>query len=382
MKHYKVIIIGAGASGVMCALQTKQKDIAIIDKNTKPLKKVLVTGNGRCNLTNLNLTSKNYNQNIDKFLLKFNEKNTLKFFEEIGLETFADEENRVYPISNSSKSVTDVLMQKLNNKADLILGQSVEDVEKTQDGFVVKTDIESFSCEKLVVSTGGNSVENIFKNLNIKYKNFYPSLVALKSKDVKDLNGVKVSNVLVSATNNKGETKKEKGEVLFKDGGLSGIVIFNLSSIFARNCNFKGLIQIDLLPDLSRNQLVEKLEKRKSLNVNLDKFFVGMFQNSIANEIFKQTKINTNINSQKLNSEQISLLVNTIKNLKFEVYDYFDNNQIHSGGVSLSSLDENLMSKQINNLYFTGEVCDVDGDCGGFNLQWAWTSGFIVGDNL
>ena len=382
MKHYKVIIIGAGASGVMCALQTKQKDIAIIDKNTKPLKKVLVTGNGRCNLTNLNLTSKNYNQNIDKFLLKFNEKNTLKFFEEIGLETFADEENRVYPISNSSKSVTDVLMQKLNNKADLILGQSVEDVEKTQNGFVVKTDIESFSCEKLVVSTGGNNVENILKNLNIKYKNFYPSLVALKSKDVKDLNGVKVSNVLVSATNNKGETKKEKGEVLFKDGGLSGIVIFNLSSIFARNCNFKGLIKIDLLPDLSRNQLVEKLEKRKSLNVNLDKFFVGMFQNSIANEIFKQTKINTNINSQKLNNEQISLLVNTIKNLKFEVYDCFDNNQIHSGGVSLSSLDENLMSKQINNLYFTGEVCDVDGDCGGFNLQWAWTSGFIVGDNL
>ena len=164
----------------MC-ITNKAKDIAIIDKNTKPLKKVLVTGNGRCNLTNLNLSSKNYNQNIDKFLLKFNEKNTLKFFEEIGLETFSDEENRVYPISNSSKSVSDVLMQKLNNKADLILGQSVESVEQTKNGFVIKTDVESFSCEKLVVSTGGNSVENILKNLNINYKNFYPSLVALKS---------------------------------------------------------------------------------------------------------------------------------------------------------------------------------------------------------
>lgn len=382
MKNYKVIIIGAGASGVMCAIATKEKNIAIIDKNTKPLKKVLVTGNGRCNLTNLKTTSKNYNQNIDKFLSKFNIQKTLEFFESIGLETFADEENRIYPISNSSKSVVDVLMQKLNNKADLILGQSVESVEKTSNGFIVKTDIETFSCEKLVIATGGNSVENIFKDLNIKYKNFYPSLVAVKSKDVKDLNGVKVSNVLVTATNSKGEIKKELGEVLFKDGGLSGIVIFNISSIFARISSFKGLIEIDLLPNLSIQQLTKKLEKRKELNVNLDKFFVGMFQNSVANEIFKQTKINTNINSLKLTNEQITKLAKTIKNLKFEVYDCFDNNQIHSGGVKLENLTDELMCKQINNLYFAGEVCDVDGECGGFNLQWAWTSGFVVGDSL
>lgn len=382
MKHYKVIIIGAGASGVMCALATSQKNIAIIDKNTKPLKKVLVTGNGRCNLTNLNLSSKNYNQNIDEFLSKFDVNKTLKFFEDIGLETFADEENRVYPISNSSKSVTDVLMQKLNSKAELILGQSVERVEQTQNGFIVKTDADTFSCEKLVVSTGGNSVENILKNLNISYKNFYPSLVALKSKDIKDLNGVKVSNVLVTATNSKGETKKELGEVLFKDGGLSGIVVFNLSSLFARVGSFKGLVKIDLLPNLTLKQLKEKLENRKALNVNLDKFFVGMFQNSVANEIFKQTKINTNINSLKLNEEHLLSLANTIKNLKFEIYDCFDNNQIHSGGVELSSLNKALMSKQINNLYFTGEVCDVDGECGGFNLQWAWSSGYIVGESL
>ena len=97
---------------------------------------------------------------------------------------------------------------------------------------------------------------------------------------------------------------------------------------------------------------------------------------------FKQAKINTNINSLKLSKDQISLLINTIKNLKFEVYDCFDNNQIHSGGVELESLSEELMSNQINNLYFAGEVCDVDGDCGGFNLQWAWTSGYIVGESL
>ena len=241
---------------------------------------------------------------------------------------------------------------------------------------------EEFSCKKLVIATGGNSAKNLLDNLQIEYKNFVPSLVALKSSSVKDLNGVKISNVSVKAINSLGETKIENGEVLFKDGGLSGIVIFNMSSLFSRSNNFNGKIFIDLLPNLSLENLTVKLKTRKNLNVKLDKFFVGFFQNAIANEILKQAKINTNINSLKLTDDEITKLSKTIKNLQFIVDGCFDNNQIFSGGVDLKNLTENLTSKQISNLYFTGEVCNVDGECGGYNLQWAWTSGHIVGESL
>ena len=196
------------------------------------------------------------------------------------------------------------------------------------------------------------------------------------------MEGVKVSSVSVLAKNALGQTKNEVGEVLFKDGGLSGIVIFNLSTLFARTNNYNGTITIDLLPNLTLEQLSLKLENRKKLNVCLDKLFTGMFVPALANEILKQAKINTNLNSLKLTNEQIYTLSKTIKNLTYKVDGYFENNQVFSGGVDLRDLTDHLMHKNIPNLYFAGEICNVDGVCGGFNLQWAWTSGSIVGDCL
>ena len=383
MKNYNVIIIGGGASGCMAAQNCRQKNVAIIDSNAKLAKKVLATGNGRCNLTNKFISSDFYNQNIDLFLSRFNQTETLKYFESLGLETYFDEEGRCYPISNSAKSVVDILTKNIDKQADLILGESVCDIKIQNDkSFLVFTDKNEYSCKKLVIACGGNSLLNIVKKLGVKTKEFSESLVSLNSPQIKDLAGLKVSNVLVKLTNNKGYSKSEKGEVLFKDGGVSGIVIFNLSALLARNANYEGQIEIDLLPDLPLNELISKLNKRKSLNVAVDKFFVGFFQNALANEIFKQAHQNTNINCSKLTDAQIKNLAQVIKGLEFGVNGASNNNQVYSGGVLLSELDGNLMSKNMPNLYFCGEVCDVDGVCGGFNLQWAWTSGKIVGENL
>ncbi len=379
MKNFDIVILGCGAAGVMCALSCKNKNFAVIDVVTKPAKKLLVTGNGRCNLTNTNVNSSFYNTNIDNYLNRFNNNQTLDFFENLGLETYADEEGRVYPISNSAKSVVDVISQKLN-PANLFLGQKIVSVKKENGGFVVETDKDVFKSTKLVVTTGGNSFP-ILDDLGAKYDKFTASLVSLKAKNTRDLNGIKLSDVKVTVKNKFG-TKSEVGEVLFKEEGVSGIVIFNLSTLFSRNKDFSGKIEIDMLPKLSEKEIFAKLIKRKNLAVYGDKFFVGMFQNAVANEIFKQAKINTNKNVKEFSDEEIDKMTETIKNLSFGDFGRYENNQVSSGGVKLEDLTQILESKQIKNLFFCGEIVDVDGVCGGYNLQWAWTSGHIVGENL
>ena len=262
----------------------------------------------------------------------------------------------------------------------LFLGQKIVSVKKENGGFVVETDKDVFKSTKLVVTTGGNSFP-ILDDLGAKYDKFTASLVALKAKNTRDLNGIKLSDVKVTAKNKFG-TKNEVGEVLFKEEGVSGIVIFNLSTLFSRNKDFSGKIEIDLLPKLSEKEIFAKLIKRKNLAVYGDKFFVGMFQNAVANEIFKQAKINTNKTVKEFSDEEIDKMTKTIKNLSFDVFGRYENNQVFTGGVKLEDLTENLESKQIKNLFFCGEIVDVDGVCGGYNLQWAWTSGHIVGENL
>ena len=382
MKHHKTIIIGCGASGAFCGITTTCNDVAIVDAEFTPAKKLLVTGNGRCNLTNLNTNSNFYNVNINSYLNKFNTLDTLNYFKTIGLVTYADEEGRVYPISNSAKSVQDCIINKLQEKSvTLYLAEKVLKIEHSSNIFTIYTDKQQLSCNNLVISIGSKNAENILNSLNIKYSPFVPSLVSLKSKEIKNLNGIRLSNVKVTATC-LDESKTEFGEVLFKENGISGICVFNLSTIFARQNNFNGTITIDILPNYKKEELVKLLNDRKVLNVKLNKYFVGMFQNAIADEIFKQSKINTSKNCSNLTLEEIELLATTIKNLTFKVDGVFENNQVFCGGVNLNDLTENLESKEIPNLYFTGEVCNVDGVCGGYNLQWAFTSGFIVGENL
>ena len=377
---FDVIILGAGASGMMCASTIKGKKVAVVDQAKNAAKKIMVTGNGRCNLGNNSISSKFYNRNIDSFLKQFSEIETAKFFSDLGLVTYVDDEGRIYPISNSAKSVMDILEYGAR-KASFFLGERIKNIKREGTSFVVNLETKIITSPKIVVATGGGSDE-ILKMLKVPYKEFVPSLVSLKSKQTRDLNGTRVSNVLVKATNAFGKTRSEKGEVLFRENGLSGIVIFNLSTLYARSGRFEGKVEIDLLPDLSEQTLKDILRKRKSLEARLDKFFVGMFSNSVANEIFKQSKLNTNAPCATLKENEILILAKTIKNMQFNVCGALDNNQVFSGGVPLEDLDENLMHKKLQGAYFVGEVCDVDGVCGGYNLQWAWTSGHIVGERL
>ena len=380
VKFYNTIVLGCGASGCMCALNIQNQKVAMLEISSKPFKKILATGNGRCNLTNAHLHKYSYNQDLSKFFDRVDQTKTLQFFEGLGLECYMDNEGRYYPISNMAKSVQDVVLRKLESKVDIYAMQQIVSIKKADGVFFVSTKDNEFKCVNLVVATGSKN-EDLLNMLEVKYKPFVPSLVALKCDDVKDLNGVRLANAKVSVK--VGDISySEVGEVLYKDAGLSGIVIFNISSLFARSGEFNGKIYIDLLPNMSAEKLKEKIINRKKLNVGLDKIFVGMFANALANEIFRQAKVNTNINSTKISDKTVDALVGAIKNLEYNVCGCYDNNQVYSGGVELKDLNDNLMYKKIPNLYFVGEVCDVDGMCGGYNLQWAWTSGKIVGDSL
>lgn len=381
---YDVLIVGAGASGSVCAIRCKQRgyNVALIDANYFPCKKLLVTGNGRCNLTNLNILEESYNCNIDKFLSRFSVEDCLRLFNGIGLEVYGDEEGRVYPISNMAKSVVDCLNYKINSlKIPVYSQEKVIRIFKEKDLFKIVSEKNEFFAKSVVVAVG-NISEELCSEFNIKFNKFMPSLVALKTVEkTSSLAGVRVSNVKLSANIN-GKTFNECGEVLFKDGGLSGIVVFNLSAYLARTGSYDAYVSIDLLPKISNEELLDKIKNRVSKFELIKDIFVGMFANAVSSEIFSRCKIDLTKKTISLKESEMLKLCNCIKNFKFKINGCYENNQVVSGGVSLNDLDDNMQSKKNAGLYFCGEVCDVDGLCGGYNLQWAWTSGYIVGDSI
>lgn len=382
MEYFDIIIVGGGASGSFCALCCPQnKKIAIIDAGDKIAKKLLVTGNGKCNISNIDCSSQYFNQNIDSFFDKQNSKQSIKFFEDLGLCTFVDNQ-RIYPISNTAKSVVDVLNFHLTQRGiSCFCNQTVTDIEFDGKKYFVTSDKQKFCAQKVVIATGTNFLPTL-KNFDIKISKTFPSLVALKTKQKnKRLEGVRASNCKVTCFCDK-TTKTEFGEVLFKSDGLSGICILNLSCVFARQKRFEGKIVIDLLPDFDIEKLTKILNKNKQIFDNVQNMLCGLFHKEIANEIIFRNHLSNDTPCKSLTEKHIKDLATTINQLDFDVVGCFENNQVVSGGIHLDQLTQNLQSKKYKNLFFCGEICDVDGICGGYNLQWAWTSGYIVGKNI
>ena len=265
MERYEVIVIGAGASGLMCALNTTKQTL-LIEASDRVGKKILATGNGKCNLTNNVIDARYYNTPlVMQYFKQFNHLQTLQFFEQLGVFTRADEEGRRYPLSNSANTVLDILLKALSLKSNVktVVNALPVAVTKTKDGFMVKTKEQTYVSEQLVIATGGNSGMQYLEQLGVGYVNFRPSLMGLKTTKNKGLAGVRVSNVRVHFDN-----FTEVGEVLFKEDGISGIVIFNLSAHLARNKIKAGQITIDLLPQIEHNQLLAMLQASVLHNPN------------------------------------------------------------------------------------------------------------------
>lgn len=382
-----IAILGGGASALICAcFACKNNKVTIIEKNEKLGKKILATGNGRCNLTNLNTESQYYNQNIDKFLQKFSVEKTLEFFNSIGLSVYVDEQERIYPVSNSAVSVLDVLKNYLSHKknVEFVMGKEFIDLQAFDNQYKVNfADNTSELYDKVVVALGNYADLSIFEDIGIKSKPFKPSLCALKANIDKSLAGVRVSDVVLSC-HTKDVNFEEFGEILFRQDGLSGIVTFNLSAHLARKNIQTTNIKIDLFPNLPTDKLKLKLlERRENLkDYKANDFLTGFLHNSLNKILLKKSQIPTDINVKNISEKQINELIKNIKEFIVKIEGFLDNNQVCTGGVLLDELTTNLESKTYKNLYFIGEIIDVDGVCGGYNLQWAWTSGNIVGENI
>ena len=370
-----IAVIGGGAAGLFFAICAKKvnPDISVViyEARDRVGKKIAVTGNGRCNISNSNILPENYHGDRElaaKCLEAFNFNSQAEFFEELGVP-FKSEDDKVYPRSLQASSVVDALRFKAEELGVLIRVSSAVET--------VKRDGEIFIC-----NTKENSDEsgyNILKSLGHKIEPLFPSIVQLKTDNtlVRQLKGIKVDAV-VNMSSSLG-ARQEFGEVLFCDYGLSGPPILQVSRLAMGE---HPIITLDIVPDYEKEQLVDMLLKKVSLYPDrpLSELFTGLLHKRIGQVVIKSCGFSLELKFSELREADVMLIVDRLKAMRFEVLGTtgFENAQVTVGGASTAQFFQNLMSKKAKGLFAIGEVLNVDGDCGGFNLAFAWSSGFVA----
>ena len=387
---YDIIIVGAGASGLAAAISAKRVNrklnIAALDAMPKVGKKILATGNGRCNLSNLNANVDSYTnpEFVSVALSEFPPEKVIEFFRSIGLMCVADGEGRVYPMSNTASSALDALRTEAERLGvELICDSHVDRIEKKNGIFTVGRLV----AKKIIICTGGcaspsqgsdGSGFDLLKSLGHHITAVYPGLVQLTTKEnTKSLKGMRVK-ANISLRQDSKSIDSAKGEVLFTDYGLSGISIMDISRSVKDG---QYTCVIDTLPRCKANEADEFL---LSLNkeMPIENALSGMIPKALGRYILKRCGENSLSSLEKIGKGKIEKIIYTAKNLGFTITGTmgFKNAQISIGGADVKEFDSKTMeSKLVKGLFCAGEVLDTDSICGGFNLQWAWASGLLAG---
>lgn len=407
----EVTVIGGGASGLMAAITAKKngRDVVILERKDRILKKVLVTGNGRCNLSNVNATNENYfgienrKQDINHILNNFLPNDVIDFFEnEVGIICNEESRGKLYPLSGQAASIVDGLRFYAQNLGIPIYTDFYA-TKVTKEMFefkILSEDKRQINSKKIILATGGISYPElgsngsgyqIAENFGHSLTKLVPTIVQLKTEKhkIKGLRGIKL-DAKVSAFE-KNEDKFEKictyeGELLFTDYGISGNVVFNISFVFPLYKEVE--FEVDFMPKFDYNNLFTILKKRREIlkNMTMEQYFNGMINKKLGQFLTKMSgipKLSKNIS--ELTDNEIKKICTILKKYKIKILDTngFKNAQVTAGGIPLSEINlENLESKKTKGLYFAGEVMDVYGECGGFNLHWAWASGKFAGENV
>jgi len=399
----EIAVIGGGASGLMAAITAKKsgKEVIILERKDRILKKVLITGNGRCNITNVNANISNYFgkniSSVENILNRFTPQDTMDFFNELGIVCNEENRGKVYPLSGQASSVVDALRfeaERLGIKIETEF--YVRKIEK--DGFKFRIYSEGrkkIEAGRVILAAGGQSYPELGSNgsgfelakeLGHSVTKLSPSIVQLKTEkhQVKGLQGIK-TDVAVTAYGDNKKICTYDGELLFTDYGISGNVVFNISFVIPLYKNVE--FEIDFMEKFDYNELYEMLKERKRIlsHLTMENYFNGMINKKLGQFLSKVSGIEKLSKPVKdLNDSDIRKLCTVLKKYRVKILETtgFKNAQVTAGGVSLDEVNtETLESKIVKGLYFSGEVLDVYGECGGFNLQWAWASGYIAGEN-
>ena len=397
------MIIGGGASGMVAAISAARRKATVIllEHTDRVGKKILSTGNGKCNYTNKEQGLRYYRGENPAFVLpvfeQFGFEETIAFFKELGI--YPKERNGYfYPASEQAAAVLDVLRMELERLGVYIVTEcQIKEVKTTKKGFKITTNQENYYADKCIFACGlkafpksgsdGSAFSHI-KALGHTFADIVPALVQLKAKQTffKAIAGIR-SDISVELYVEGKMISKDRGEVQLTEYGISGIPTFQISRYAAKALKQKKTVKavLDFVPYMSKEELCQELEKRflqYGEGKTCEDALVGLFQKKLIPLFLKENQISLKDKAEQLSKKKLHSLAAYCKAFSIDIIDTkgFEQAQVCAGGVKTEELcSETLESQLVSGLYFAGEVIDIDGMCGGYNLQWAWSSGYVAG---
>ena len=399
-----IAIIGGGAAGMAAAIAARRQNpkalVMILEHKDITGKKILSTGNGRCNLTNeyMNLSCfrSDDQEKIGSVLEQFSYENTMGFFEELGI-MLKSRNGYIYPRCDQAAAVLEILQLELKRlSVDVKTNVHVNEIIPKKKGFQIRTDQGNYTADKVILATGSKASKvlgsdgsgySIAKSIGHHIVPVVPALVQLKVKNHPFAKSAGVrTDVTVTAVVDGKAVAKDTGELQITNYGISGIPVFQISRYIAKALYYKqkAEVMIDFLPQLSDEEITEYLWNRREgrMNMTAGEFLTGIFNQKLIPRLLEIAGIKSSKKVSEMDRPLIQRLARTCKHTVVTISDTngFDNAQICAGGISLKEINENTMeSVYAAGLYIVGELLDVDGICGGYNLQWAWSTGMIAG---
>ena len=395
------IIIGAGASGLLASILIARSGttVTLLEQNSKVGKKILVSGNGKCNIGNVDITPQRYHSEnplfVEELLQGYSSMEIRKLFDSMGVDIVEGKDGKLFPMSMQASSVVEILLYEAQRVGvTIVCDCAVQSIAKEADSFALQTSQGDRVAKRVILATGSAAAPRLGGNmsgmemataLGHRLIPSYPSLVQLCSDEewVKQASGVKVDAAVKLYANSEYISQK-RGDILFTNYGISGLAILDISrDVSLQLAQYAYCeLSLDIWPEYSKEKLTNFLLSRidKESDKPLDIWLLGILNKKLIPVLLEQSKSKVTIESQ-LNRKEISKLVYTIKNLKLSISDTkgFAGAEVATGGVDTLEVDARTMqSKLVNNLYFAGEILDVDGDRGGFNFHFAWVCAMRV----
>ena len=394
-----IAIIGGGASGMAAALaaaENKDAQVILLERQARVGRKLQATGNGRCNLSNLHADKQGYHgqnpQFVDAAISTFPPKATLAWFASLGLFTVTEDSGKVYPYSDQANSVVDVLRLSLvKENITLKTGYEVTKIQKTEAGFQITNGEEPVICDKLIIACGGLAGSKLggtmagyklLAKLGHRSTKLRPSLVQIKSSwpELPSLKGVR-TNCHVEILCNGEIYAQSTGELQLTEHGISGPVVFEISRDVCAERG-KWTAKLDFLPGISAEILEAEIQRRRATNLPMEELLTGILHNRLGRVLTKAAGIKGKQYVNQISNAELREVIAAVKGLEIDLTEPLgmDSAQVTAGGVLTDGFAPQTMeSKLVPGLYACGEVLDIDGDCGGYNLQWAWSSGRCAG---